>query len=1053
YITWAQHFVTFSRQEFERFEKYLIARYAAFPLLYWIISGEFDESGDPVEYAYHGNVIKQTDPYGHPVSIQPGHSDPENVGTNRIFADESWLDYIVHQLPHLFSGKNFTPEDVNAYILTDRIYNKPVVNDEFGYEQASYPGQIFSEHLVRKYAWAVVMGGGFPSYGHAGTIRVVDLDATDSPGAHYMTNLYTFFEDKPWWEYFPNNALADSGFCLTGPSSELLVYFPGSGQFQVDLGEQEISYHVRWYNPKDGRYIDRGYLVASDWLQFTTPFPHDAVLWLYPARQPEIAVSQDTLLFCTNKGSENPAVKQVTVMNAGDGELSWNAREITNKNWLDLYNTNGRSGDGFTVSVDISNMPVGTYWAEVGISDSNASNSPFSVYVKLVIYERPPELIVNTDSLNFGVNEIRAGIYLENRGEETLHWAIEPSTIPNWISTICPDSGSITSGNGDSLYIHVDRSDLDEGIYTDVISVISNGGHIDIIISVKVAGTPELSVSENVLDFDTTYTEMSFMVENSGSGNLVWKADHVCSWISHISPDSGALRTGENMQVVVSVNRVGLTNGSYEGNIVISSNGGLFQLPVIMKVVSEKPHYPGISIAPHFLDFGADSSHMNFIIKNISAEVIYWTIRGLEIPNWIEEIEPDSGTISIGDSQAVRVSVTRDGLTPGEYNGMIFVIVKSDTEEVNIRMFVPDPPELSVTPTILDFAYTQNSRIMQIRNDGGGVLTWSIQKQADLDWITCVIPDSGYLVAGQSAKIAVLVDRENRAVGEYSGSLMLKSNIGEQKIGIIMNVGNEPFYEKRLNCGSNVDYTDVHSRIWESDIAYSPGKYGYVGGEVVSTVDSIKFTEDDPLFQVQRCHIESYRFDVANGIYEMWLKFAEIEYTELSKRLFDIEIEDSLVAENLDIYSQAGHDAAFDLIYTASVTDGQLNIDFNSASGDPSIAALKISGISPASEKVEMTAPDQFQLYPNYPNPFQESTYICFDLSVSSQVKLTLFNMLGQRIKKVNLGYLTNGPMRVPINAIDQTGRKLPSGIYYYEIEISGTNGPVIKTGKMMLRK
>lgn len=43
--------------------------------------------------------------------------------------------------------------------------------------------------------------------------------------------------------------------------------------------------------------------------------------------------------------------------------------------------------------------------------------------------------------------------------------------------------------------------------------------------------------------------------------------------------------------------------------------------------------------------------------------------------------------------------------------------------------------------------------------------------------------------------------------------------------------------------------------------------------------------------------------------------------------------------------------------------------------------------------------PERFVLGPNYPNPFNPSTIIPYQLPVSSQVRLDVFNVLGQRIK------------------------------------------------------
>ena len=113
YITWAQHFAVFTRAEFERFESYLIARYAAFPIVYWVIVGEYDEAGSISDYNYHGQVIDAKDPYGHLISNHPNHSDSENLGTSRIFANQEWFSFVLQQLPQ--NPSNSSAGEANNY--------------------------------------------------------------------------------------------------------------------------------------------------------------------------------------------------------------------------------------------------------------------------------------------------------------------------------------------------------------------------------------------------------------------------------------------------------------------------------------------------------------------------------------------------------------------------------------------------------------------------------------------------------------------------------------------------------------------------------------------------------------------------------------------------------------------------------------------------------------------------------------------------------------------------------------------------------------------------
>ena len=75
----------------------------------------------------------------------------------------------------------------------------------------------------------------------------------------------------------------------------------------------------------------------------------------------------------------------------------------------------------------------------------------------------------------------------------------------------------------------------------------------------------------------------------------------------------------------------------------------------------------------------------------------------------------------------------------------------------------------------------------------------------------------------------------------------------------------------------------------------------------------------------------------------------------------------------------------------------------------------------------------QFALAPNYPNPFNADTRIAFSLPVRSQVRLTVYNSLGQVVTQLANGFFEAGWH----NIIWQT-RNLSSGIYIYLLETSG---------------
>ncbi len=93
--------------------------------------------------------------------------------------------------------------------------------------------------------------------------------------------------------------------------------------------------------------------------------------------------------------------------------------------------------------------------------------------------------------------------------------------------------------------------------------------------------------------------------------------------------------------------------------------------------------------------------------------------------------------------------------------------------------------------------------------------------------------------------------------------------------------------------------------------------------------------------------------------------------------------------------------------------------------------------------------PTEFKLAQNYPNPFNPSTTISFDVPTSSDVVISVYNMLGQRvIDLVNSSYVP-GVYNVQWNGVDASGKPVGSGLYIYQMNA----GKFSATTKMLYLK
>ncbi len=89
----------------------------------------------------------------------------------------------------------------------------------------------------------------------------------------------------------------------------------------------------------------------------------------------------------------------------------------------------------------------------------------------------------------------------------------------------------------------------------------------------------------------------------------------------------------------------------------------------------------------------------------------------------------------------------------------------------------------------------------------------------------------------------------------------------------------------------------------------------------------------------------------------------------------------------------------------------------------------------------------KYSLSQNFPNPFNPSTNISYQLPDNGHVKLTVFNLSGQTIKKLINGNQASGTYKVKWDATDEKGLSVPSGVYYYQFQTEDYQ----ETRKMLL--
>ena len=287
--------------------------------------------------------------------------------------------------------------------------------------------------------------------------------------------------------------------------------------------------------------------------------------------EPQLSVSTTDLDFSSSSTS-----LPFTISNSGEGTLEWMVSE--NSNWISVNPASGSittNQSSVTVSVDRSSLSAGDYSESISVS-SNGGSATITVTMTV----EGPVAAVSNNSLNFGTATDNLTFNITNSGIGTVTYNIVYSA--SWL-TVNPTSGSATTET-DVINVNVNRNGLAYGNYFETMTVTSNSNSVtvDVMLTVPDPNNPQLSAYPTTLDFETTETNLSFYISNTGSGLLTWNITDDKTWIS-VNPQSGTTES-ETDEITVTVKRPGQTPGTYTGTVTVSSAGGHQNINVSMYV-------------------------------------------------------------------------------------------------------------------------------------------------------------------------------------------------------------------------------------------------------------------------------------------------------------------------------------------------------------------------------------------------------------------------------------------------------------------------------------
>ncbi len=167
----------------------------------------------------------------------------------------------------------------------------------------------------------------------------------------------------------------------------------------------------------------------------------------------------------------------------------------------------------------------------------------------------------------------------------------------------------------------------------------------------------------------------------------------------------------------------------------------------------------------------------------------------------------------------------------------------------------------------------------------------------------------------------------------------------------------------------------------------------------------------------------------------------------------DIVLSDSAFSTDIHTFSLApGETQTVTVTFTppaAGDYNGQLLVISDDPLNDTLTVTLSGVAVNPTGITHPSGLPQTFAVSPNFPNPFNPSTTIAYQLPEAAHVSLIIYDMLGRRIRTLINQQTSAGSYQTVWDGRDDNGRAVSSGVYIYRFSAGNLN----MVRKMMLLK
>jgi len=215
-----------------------------------------------------------------------------------------------------------------------------------------------------------------------------------------------------------------------------------------------------------------------------------------------------------------------------------------------------------------------------------------------------------------------------------------------------------------------------------------------------------------------------------------------------------------------------------------------------------------------------------------------------------------------------------------------------------------------------------------------------------------------------------------------------------------------------------------------------------------STIVLMGTPGDSILFQWRLTHEMDY--NVNSYLLQIGLPYASNGGRSIDTLYIETEVNNNSV--------NISKDEILNMLVEAKVLQGEFEWDVTGILSTGEMVSIMSNSFSTVidDKNYELTFPDEYRLYNNYPNPFNPVTTIAYDLKAWSIVNLQIFDIMGRKLMTLESSVKAPGHHYTKWNGKNSKGFQMASGVYFYRLTvenaITGKNA-YTKVEKMMIVK